>query len=359
MRAISIHQPGGPEVMRLEEVELATPGKGEVRLRQHAIGINFLDVYHRTGFYPPAKIPFTPGSEGAGEVVEVGPSVEGFRPGDRVAYCGSAGAYAEERNIEARFLFKLPPAISYETAAGMMLKGLTAQYLVRQTYRVKEGDTILVHAAAGGVGLILCQWGKALGATVIGCVGSAEKAALAKKAGAKHTILYRDEDFAKRVDEITKGAKCHVVYDGVGKATFPASLDCLRPFGMFVSFGSASGGIEAFNIGLLAQKGSLFATRPTLFTFMADRARAEKMADDLFGVVERGEVKIQIGQEVAARRSRRRSYRAREPRNDGVPHSRSVKRALGLSCAKFARHQPVLGASGTPLYRERVRPAAS
>ena len=228
-------------------------------------------------------------------MVEVGPSVEGFKPGDRVAYCGSVGGYAEERNIEARFLFKLPPAISYETAAGMMLKGLTAQYLLRQTYRVKEGDTILVHAAAGGVGLILCQWGKALGATVIGCVGSAEKAALAKKAGAKHTILYRDEDFAKRVDEITKGAKCHVVYDGVGKATFPASLDCLRPFGMFVSFGSASGGIEAFNIGLLAQKGSLFATRPTLFTFMSDRARAEKMADDLFGVVERGEVKIEIG----------------------------------------------------------------
>ena len=175
-------------------------------------------------------------------MVEVGPSVEGFKPGDRVAYCGSAGAYAEERNIEARFLFKLPQSISYETAAAMMLKGLTAQYLLRQTYRVKEGDTILVHAAAGGVGLILCQWGKALGATVIGCVGSAEKAALAKKAGAKHTILYRDEDFAKRVDEITKGAKCHVVYDGVGKATFPASLDCLRPFGMFVSFGSASGG---------------------------------------------------------------------------------------------------------------------
>jgi NADPH2:quinone reductase len=228
-------------------------------------------------------------------VVEVGPSVAGFKPGDRVAYSGSAGAYAEERNIEARFLFKLPRAISYETAAGMMLKGLTSQYLLRQTYRVKEGDTILVHAAAGGVGLILCQWGKALGATVIGCVGSAEKAALAKKAGAKHTILYRDEDFAKRVDEITKGAKCHVVYDGVGKATFPGSLDCLRPFGLFVLFGAASGPIEPFNISLLAQKGSLFATRPTLVTFMADRARAEKMARELFRVVERGDVKIQIG----------------------------------------------------------------
>jgi NADPH:quinone reductase len=293
MRAIRIHQSGGPEVMRHEEVVLAPPGKGEVRLRQHAIGINYMDVYQRNGFYA-ASLPFTPGGEGAGEVVEVGPSVEGFKPGDRVAYCGSTGGYAEERNIEARLLFKLPRTISYETAAAMMLKGLTAQYLLRQTYRVKEGDAILVHAAAGGVGQILCQWGKALGATVIGCVGSPEKAALAKKSGAKHTILYRDEDFAKRVDEITKGAKCHVVYDGVGKATFPGSLDCLRPFGMFVSFGSASGGVEAFNLGLLAQKGSLFATRPTLFTFLSDRVRAEKMARDLFRVVGRGDVKIGI-----------------------------------------------------------------
>ena len=295
MRAIRIHQPGGPEVMRLEEVELPPPGRGEVRLRQHAIGVNYMDVYHRTGFYPPTSLPFTPGGEGAGEVVEVGPSVEGFKPGDRVAYAAGGGGYADERNVEARVLFKLPRAISYDTGAAMMLKGLTAQYLLRQTYRVKEGNTILVHAAAGGVGLILCQWGKALGATVIGCVGSAEKAALAKKAGAKHTILYRDEDFARRVGEITKGAKCNVVYDGVGKATFPASLDCLKPFGVFASFGSASGAIEAFNIGLLAQKGSLFATRPTLFTYMADRARAEKMARDLIGVVSRGEVKIRIG----------------------------------------------------------------
>src|ERR1700691_4350142 len=258
MRAIRIEQPGGPEVMRLEEVELPPSAKGEVRLRQHAIGINFIDIYHRSGFYPPAKTPFTPGSEGAGEVVAVGPSVVGLKPGDRVAYAGLPGAYAEERNIEARFLFKLPRAISYDTAAAMMLKGLTAQYLVRQTYRVKKGDKILVHAAACGVGLILCQWGKALGATVIGCVGSAEKAALAKKAGAKHTILYPDEDFAKRVAEITKGAKCHVVYDGVGKATFPASLDCLRPFGMFASFGSAPGPVERLHIWLLAPKGSVF-----------------------------------------------------------------------------------------------------
>jgi NADPH:quinone reductase len=295
MRAIQIHETGGPEVLRLDEVELAAPGKGEVRLRQHAIGINFIDIYQRTGFYPPANLPFTPGNEGAGEVVAVGPSVQGFKPGDRVAYAGAMGAYAEERNIAAKFLVKLPRAISYETGAAMMLKGLTAQYLLRQTYRVKEGDTMLVHAAAGGVGLILCQWGRALGARVIGAVGSAEKAKIAKKAGAHHLILYREEDFAKRVSEITKGEKCHVVYDGVGKATFPASLDCLRPFGMFVSFGSASGGIEAFNLGLLGQKGSLFATRPTLFTFLTDRSRLEKMSRDLFRAVGSGDVTIHIG----------------------------------------------------------------
>ena len=294
MRAIRIHQTGGPEVLSLEEVELPKPDKSEVRIRQHAVGVNFMDVYHRTGFYP-MTLPFTPGGEGAGEVAEVGPGVKEFEPGDRVAYAGSLGGYAEERNIETRFLIKLPRAISYETGAAMMLKGLTAQYLLRQTYRVKEGDTILVHAAAGGVGQILCQWGRALGAKVIGTVGSPEKAKLAKKAGAHHTILYREEDFAKRVDEITKGEKCAVVYDGVGKVTFPASLDCLRPFGMFASFGSASGGIEAFDLGLLGRKGSLFATRPTLFTFTADRARLEKMARDLIRAVGNGDVTIRIG----------------------------------------------------------------
>ena len=294
MRAIRIHQTGGPEVLSLEEVELPKPDKSEVRIRQHAVGVNFMDVYHRTGFYP-MTLPFTPGGEGAGEVAEVGPGVKEFEPGDRVAYAGSLGGYAEERNIETRFLIKLPRAISYETGAAMMLKGLTAQYLLRQTYRVKEGDTILVHAAAGGVGQILCQWGRALGARVIGTVGSPEKAKLAKKAGAHHTILYREEDFAKRVDEITKGEKCAVVYDGVGKVTFPASLDCLRPFGMFASFGSASGGIEAFDLGLLGRKGSLFATRPTLFTFTADRARLEKMARDLIRAVGNGDVTIRIG----------------------------------------------------------------
>jgi NADPH:quinone reductase len=294
MRAIRIHQPGGPEAMKLEEVDLPKPGKGEVRLRQHAVGVNFVDVYHRTGFYP-MPMPLTPGTEGAGEVVEVGAGVKDLKPGDRVAYAGPAGSYAEERNIPAAFLVKLPRAISYETGAAMMLKGMTAQYLLRQTYKVKDGDWILVHAAAGGVGQILCQWGRALGAKVIGTVGSPEKAKLAKQAGAHHTILYRDEDFAKRVDEITKGEKCAVVYDGVGKDTFPASLDCLRPFGMFASFGSASGGIEAFDLGLLGRKGSLFATRPSLFTFMADRARLEKMARDLMRAVGNGDVTIRIG----------------------------------------------------------------
>ncbi len=286
-------KPAVRSVLKLEEVELPKPGKGEVRLRQHAVGVNFIDIYHRTGFYP-MPLPFTPGSEGAGEIVEVGPGVKDFKPGDRVAYAGSLDAYAEERNIEARFLVKLPRAISYDTGAAMMLKGLTAQYLLRSTYRVKEGDWILVHAAAGGVGQILCQWGKALGARVIGTVGSPEKAKLAKKAGAHHTVLYREEDFAKRVEEITKGEKCAVVYDGVGKATFPASLDCLRPFGMFASFGSASGGIEAFDLGLLGRKGSLYATRPTLSTYLADRARLEKMARELFRAVGNGEVTIRI-----------------------------------------------------------------
>jgi NADPH2:quinone reductase len=280
--------------MRLEDIEIPPPGPGEARVRHHAIGVNYLDVYYRSGFYPPPPRPFTPGNEGAGEVVAVGKGVKDFKPGDRVAYASTLGSYAEERNVEVKHLVKLPKAISYETAAAMMLKGLTAQYLLRQTYKVKAGDVILVHAAAGGVGQILCQWGKALGATVIGTVGSQQKAKLAKKAGAKHVILYREEDFAVRVGEITKGAKCHVVYDGVGKATFPASLDCLRPFGMFASYGSASGGIEAFNLALLSQKGSLFATRPTLFTFLADRARLDKMARDLFAVVASGEVKIAV-----------------------------------------------------------------
>ena len=295
MRAIRIYKTGGPEVLQLEDVELSPPGKSEARVRLHAIGVNFIDIYHRTGLYA-LPLPFIPGGEGAGEIVAVGEGVKGFKRGDRVAFVTTLGCYAEERNVSANVLVKLPRAISYETAAAMMLKGLTAQYLLRQTHRVQEGDNILVHAAAGGVGQILCQWGKALGANVIATVGSDEKATIASHAGARHVINYSTENFAERVAEVTKGAKCAVVYDGVGKATFPASLDCLKPFGMFASYGSASGPIEAFNIGLLATKGSLFATRTTLFTFIADRGRLEKMADELFEVVEKGKVKISVSE---------------------------------------------------------------
>jgi NADPH2:quinone reductase len=264
-KAIRIHQTGGPEVLVMEDVEVPDPGPGQVKIRHRAIGLNFIEVYFRKGLYP-APLPFVPGNEGAGEVIAVGKGVKDFKEGDRVGYAALPGSYSEERLVDTRYLVKLPKAISFETAAAMMLKGLTAQYLLRRTFRVKEGHTVLVHAAAGGVGLILCQWAKALGATVIGTVGSPEKAKLARKAGAKHTILYNEEDFVERVAAITKGRKCDVVYDSVGRATFPGSLDCIRPLGMFASFGSSSGPVEAFNINLLSAKGSLFATRPTLFS---------------------------------------------------------------------------------------------
>jgi NADPH2:quinone reductase len=292
-KAIRIHQTGGPEVLQLEDIELPAPAKGEVRIKHHAIGLNFIEIYFRKGAYP-APLPFTPGNEGAGQIVAVGKGVKGFKLGDRVAYAAIPGSYAEERNIDARYIVKLPKEISYETGAAMMLKGLTAQYLLRRTYKVKKGDIVLVHAAAGGVGLILCQWAKALGATVIGTVGSEEKGALAKKAGAKHIIYYNTESFVERVAEITKGKKCDVVYDGVGKSTFPGSLDCLKPMGTFVSFGSSSGQIDAFNIGMLQQKGSLFATRPTLFHYIAKREDLDAMAKDLFKVVKNGTVKIPV-----------------------------------------------------------------
>jgi NADPH2:quinone reductase len=292
MRAIRIHRTGAPDVMRLEDVELPPPGPGEARVRHRAIAVNYLDVYYRTGFYPPPPFPFTPGNEGAGDVVAVGKGVKTFKVGDRVAYVSTLGSYAAERNVPVKHLIKLPKSIAYDLAASMMMKGFTAQFLLRQTYKVKKGDVILVHAAAGGVGQILCQWGKALGATVIGTAGSEDKAKIAKKCGAKHVILYREEDFAVRVAEITKGAKCDVVYDGVGRATFHASLDCVKPFGLLASFGSASGGVEAFNLALLAQKGSLFVTRPTLFTYLADRERLERMARELFAAVASGAVKI-------------------------------------------------------------------
>ena len=294
VKAIRIHENGGPEVLLYEDIDLPAPGPGQVQVRQHAIGVNYLDVYFRTGLYPTPSKPFTPGNEGAGEIVALGQGVTHFRIGDRVAYAGAQGAYAEALNIDARAIVALPDSISYETAAAMMLKGLTAEYLLFRSYPVNAGDVILVHAAAGGVGLILCQWARLLGATVIGTVGSEEKAKLAREAGAHEVILYRDEDFAARVKQITGGKLCHAVYDGVGKATFPGSLDCLRPFGIFVSFGAASGPIEAFNLGLLAQKGSLYATRPTLFTHLSVEGRLAEMAARLTQAVGSGQVKIAI-----------------------------------------------------------------
>lgn len=298
--AVRIHKIGGPEVLTYEDITLKDPGQGEVRIKHGAIGLNFIDTYFRTGLYPAVGgLPMIPGNEGAGTVTAVGSGVSDLKVGDRVAYGTAPGGYAVERNILAEKLVKLPDSIDDKTAAGMMLKGLTAQYLLRRTFKVEKGNTVLVHAAAGGVGLILCQWANYLGANVIGTVGSPDKAKLAKENGANHTILYRDEDFVARVNDITGGKKCDVVYDGVGKATFPASLDCIRPMGMFASFGNASGAIDAFNILLLQQKGSLFATRPTLVHYGAKREDLVAMAKDLMDVVSKGAVKIPVNQTYA------------------------------------------------------------
>ncbi len=294
MKAIRIHRHGGPDVLVYEDVDIGQPGPGEVRVLNRAIGVNFVDIYLRTGADATPRLPFTPGKEGAGEVLAVGEGVARFAPGDRVAYVETLGAYAEECIVPVHFLVHLPDAIDFETVAAMMLKGLTAEYLVRRTFRVEADHTILAHAAAGGVGLILTQWAKHLGATVIGTVGSPEKAELARQNGCNHVIDYRNEDFAARVKEITNGECCHVVYDGVGKATFPASLDCLRPLGYFVSFGSASGQIPPFDIMLLAKKGSLFATWQVLPTHLARREDVLAMSQDLFDVVASGAVKIHI-----------------------------------------------------------------
>ena len=291
--AIRVHRPGGPEALVFEQLDLAPPGAGEVQIRHRAIGVNFIDIYRRTGAYP-APLPFIPGHEGAGEVIAVGAGVTVFAPGDRVAYVGSLGGYSSARNIPAAELVRLPDHISFEIGAAMMLKGLTAQYLLRRTHRVAPGETILVHAGAGGVGQILCQWGRALGATVIATVGDADKAKIALACGAHHAILYRSEDFVARVREITKGALCDVVYDGVGQATFPASLDCLRPLGLFVSFGSASGPIAAFDLALLGQKGSLFATRPSLFAYMAKREDYEAMTQETIAAMDAGAIRFDI-----------------------------------------------------------------
>ena len=295
--AVRVHKVGGPEVLTYEDVPVPAPGPGQIKIRNHACGVNFIDTYFRMGMYPsPVGLPFVSGNEGAGEVIALGPGVTDSKVGDRVGYVAGLGGYAAERVLPADRAVKLPDSISYEQAAAMMLKGLTVQYLLRRTYRVAKGDNVLIHAAAGGVGLIACQWANHLGANVIGTVGSPEKGELAKKNGAHHIILYRDEDFAAKVKEITGGKLCEVVYDGIGKATFPASLDCLKPLGMFVSFGSASGQIDAFNINILQTKGSLFATRPTLNHYAAKREDLLKMADELFQVVASGAVKIPVNQ---------------------------------------------------------------
>jgi NADPH2:quinone reductase len=290
-----VYENGGPEKLRWEEVQVGAPGEGQVRVRNTAVGLNYVDTYQRSGLYS-LPLPFTLGSEGAGVVEAVGPKVKEFKVGDRVAYAGPLGAYAEVLLRPADRLVKIPAGVDDRTAAAMMLKGLTAQYLVRRTYRVKKGDTILMHAAAGGVGQILCQWARALGATVIGTVGSDEKAALAKKAGCKHVIVTSREKFSERVKQITQGKGVPVVYDGIGKDTFTDSLDCLAPLGLMASFGNASGAVPPFNAGILAQKGSLYLTRPTLATYTATRADLVKAAAELFSVVKSGKVKITINQ---------------------------------------------------------------
>jgi len=300
--AVRVHKVGGPEVLTFEEIDVPAPGQGQLRVKQYACGVNFIDTYFRMGMYPsPVGLPFVAGNEGAGEVIAVGPGVTDFKVGDRVGYVTGLGCYSAERLVPADRAVKLPASINYEQAAAIMLKGMTAEYLVRRTFKVEKGQNVFVHAAAGGVGLIVCQWANHLGANVIGTVGSKDKAALAKANGCHHTILYRDEDFVARTKEITGGKMCSVIYDGIGKTTFPASLDCLAPLGMFVSFGSASGQIDAFNINLLQAKGSLFATRPTLNTYAAKRADLLDIAQHLFEVVASGAVKIPVNQKYALR----------------------------------------------------------
>ncbi|HLI10188.1 MAG TPA: quinone oxidoreductase [Alphaproteobacteria bacterium] len=297
VKVVRITQPGGPEVLKMEEVDLPKPGPGEVVIRHHAIGLNFVDVYHRIGLYKQPSYPAPLGGEAAGVVEAIGPKVKDFKVGDRVAYGNSPlGAYAEARIIPAHRLVKLPKEIDFKTAAAMMLKGLTVQYLIRRTYKVKKGDTILVHAAAGGVGLILCQWAKSLGANVIGVVSSDEKAKLAKAHGCKYPVVSARENFVEVVKKITKGEGVPVVYDSVGKDTFQGSLDCLRHFGLMVSFGNASGPVPPVDLSVLAAKGSLFITRPTLNTYAAKREDLVASARDLFRAVKSGAVKIRVNQ---------------------------------------------------------------
>jgi NADPH2:quinone reductase len=298
VNAIRVHQAGGPEVLKWEEVEVGAPDRGQVRLRHETVGLNYIDVYHRTGLYP-QQYPFVPGVEGAGTIEAVGPEVSDLRVGDRVAYAGPIGSYSESRIIDADRLVKLPDEISFDQAAAMMLQGMTVRMLLRSVRRVEAGEAIIVHAAAGGVGLIMCQWAKALGATVIGTVSTNEKADLARAHGCDHPIIYTQQDFVAEVDRITGGEKAPVVYDSVGKDTFLKSLDCLHPRGLMVSYGNASGPPPPFETGILASKGSLYLTRPTLFHYIAKREELEQSARELFDLVLTGKVKIEIGQRFA------------------------------------------------------------
>ena len=300
--AVRVHEVGGPEVLRFEDIDVGPPGPGQALIRQTAVGLNYIDVYFRSGLYPSPQLPFTPGIEGAGVVEAVGDDVSDLREGQRVAYASPPiGAYAERRVMPADRLVALPDEVSDEQAAAMMLKGMTAQYLLRRTYRVQEGQTILFHAAAGGVGSIACQWAKHLGARVIGTVGSEAKAELARAHGCAHVIRYDREDVVARVREITQGKGVPVVYDSVGKSTFDSSLDCLAPFGMLVSFGQSSGKIPPVDLGILSQKGSLYVTRPTLMTDTAARSDLLASAKELCEVVTSGAVKIEINQRLPLR----------------------------------------------------------
>lgn len=299
-KVIKIHAHGGPEALSWEDGDPGRPGPGEALVRHTAIGLNFLDTYYRSGLYPaPYGLPLVPGSEAAGKVVEVGEGVGWLKPGDRVAYATPIGAYAEERVIAADRLVKVPDGVTDEQAAAMMLKGMTAHYLLHRTFQVKPGDTILCHAAAGGVGLILGQWASHIGATAIGTAGSAEKVELARAHGYDHVIDYREQDFVAEVRRITDGRLCDVVYDSVGKDTYMGSLDCLRPLGLFACFGQSSGPIPPFDLSILARKGSLFVTRPTLFVYVAKRQDLEASAAALFDVVASGAVKVTINQRYA------------------------------------------------------------
>jgi NADPH2:quinone reductase len=293
-KAVRVHQVGGPEVLTYEDVDVPAPGAGEVRIRQHAIGLNFIDTYYRTGLYKAPTMPFIAGNEGSGEVVSVGPGVTNFHPGDRVAYYANLGAYATERNVPADKLVKLPDHISHEQAAVLMLKGLTVFYLLHKTFKVEPGHRVLIHAAAGGIGLLACQWAKALGAHVIGTVGTEEKAKLAMSNGCDHVILYKTENFVERVKQISRNELCDVVYDGVGKDTFPGSLSCLRPRGLFVSFGNASGPVPPFPLTELNNHGSLFATRPKLNDYVGTRRELIEGADALFAAVLSGTLHVPI-----------------------------------------------------------------